>query len=195
MRYPDLVGLLRVTALTASLAALAGGCDEPASAGPQTDAAAPRPSASASASAAPSARAAPSASAPATKQPLQLLRMALTSEIKRKEPVDRLEAAEPGQRVWAHLVLRNRASGARKVRVIFRVNGDERSRVDLDVDPSWSYRTWAYNTLRKTDTQGDLTVEVRDDEDGVLTTAKLPIKAHSIKKPPPGKPPDLGPQQ
>jgi hypothetical protein len=49
-----------------------------------------------------------------------------------------------------------------------------RSKVDLQVDPSWSYRTWAYNTLRKEDS-GVLVVEIVDGEGTVVHASRLPI--------------------
>jgi hypothetical protein len=116
-----------------------------------------------------------------------VLRLTLTSEVKQKEPVDELKEAGPGQRVWAHLTLRNRAPEARRVSVIFKVDGDERSTVDLQIASSWSFRTWAYNTLRAGDKSGELTVEVRDDAGAVIGTARLPIKATAAKKAAPAK--------
>lgn len=116
------------------------------------------------------------ASAAAPTPLIQVLKLTLTSEVKQKEPVDELTEAGPGQRVWAHVTVRNRAPDAKRVSVIFKVDGEERSTVDLQIASSWSYRTWAYNTLRAGDKSGELTVEVRDDGGNVLSTAKLPIK-------------------
>jgi len=81
----------------------------------------------------------------------------------------------PGQRVWAHLTLRNRSAETRTVKLVFRVNGDERTAVTLDVEPSWSYRTWGYNTLRDFDV-GEMSIEVTDDTGATLVTDKLPIR-------------------
>ena len=140
-------------------------------------------SASASASAASgSASASPRSSAVAAPAQLQVLRLTLTSEVKQKEPVDELKEAGPGQRVWAHLAIRNRAPDARRVSVTFKVDGEERSTIDLQIASSWSFRTWAYNTLRAGDKSGELTVEVRDDAGNVVGQAKLPIKATAAKK-------------
>ena len=157
------------TVLLALAALLVLACDDP----PSTSAAVP-------ASAAPivtaSARAVASASTAAPTPPIQVLKLTLTSEVKQKEPVDELKEAGPGQRVWAHVTIRNRAGDARRVSVVFKVDGEERSTVDLQIASSWSYRTWAYNTLRASDKSGELTVEVRDDGGAVLSQAKLPIK-------------------
>lgn len=172
-------------ALFASAALLLIACDDP----PPT----PAPvasAASATSSPAPavaSAAARPSATAAVTTPSLQVLRLTLTSEVKQKEPVDELKEAGPGQRVWAHLALRNRAPDARRVSVTFKVDGEERSTVDLQVASSWSFRTWAYNTLRAGDKSGELTVEVRDDGGSIIGQAKLPIKATAAKKAAPAK--------
>lgn len=163
-------------------------CDDPAPA--SLDAAPPPPSSgaappNASAPKTPVNAPAPPSSAAPEKAPLSLLRLTLTSAVKDKEPVDELKAAGPGQRVWAHLALRNRSSEARRLTLIFRVDGEERSTVDLKVEPSWSFRTWGYNTLRASDKSGDLTLEVRELSGPILTTARLPIKATSKAAPVP----------
>ncbi|MFO0759028.1 MAG: DUF2914 domain-containing protein [Byssovorax sp.] len=145
-------------------------CDEP------KGAPAPVASTTASTAAPPKASPPPTASAAPEKTTVELLRFTLTSEIKAKEPVDHLESAEPGQRVYAHLAVRNRTGGARRVTLRFIVNGDERSTVDLNVEQSWSYRTWGYNTVRAGDKSGELVVEVRDDQGELLKKATLPIK-------------------
>jgi hypothetical protein len=124
---------------------------------------------------------------PAEKPTLQLLKLVFTSEVKSKEPVDKLERAEPGQRVWAHFTLRNRGD-ARTITVVFRVNGDQRSKVDLKVDSSWSFRTWAYNTLRAGDASGEITVEARDEAGVVVASASLPLKGADGAKPMRAKP-------
>lgn len=164
--------------LTPSLAALAllVACEEQAPA-PATQTSSAQPAGSAAKSPAPA-----SASAAPVKLPLQLLRFTLTSEVKAKEPVDKLDSAEAGQRVWAHLAVRNRTGVEKRITLRFLVDGDERSSVDLHVEPSWSYRTWGYNTLRASDKAGELSVEVRDDEGGLLQRATLPIKAKGTKK-------------
>ncbi len=122
---------------------------------------------------------APSASSgpPEALPPLQLLRSSFTSGIKGKEPVDFLESAAPGQRVYAHLGFRNPGKETRKVHVVFRVNGERRTMLDLKVDPSLSYRTWAFNTLKDQDRSGQLTLEVTDETGQTLVSEKLPIKA------------------
>lgn len=181
------------TALFASAALLLLACDDPAPASTPAHAAsaaivtttASTPPSAATTIAPAAAR--PSATASATTPSLQMLRLTLTSEVKQKEPVDELKEAGPGQRVWAHVTLRNRAPEARRVSLVFKVDGDERSTVDLQIASSWSFRTWAYNTLRAGDKSGELTVEVRDDAGAVLGQARLPIKATSAKKPAPAK--------
>jgi hypothetical protein len=165
-------------AVLAVVAALLAACDEPATASP-TDASAPPPSASAPAPPRPSASA--SASAAPVKKVLQILKLTFTSEVKNKEPADKLEAAEPGQRVYVHLAMRNRNDGSRKITVVFNVNKEQRSKTELNVESSWSYRTWAYVTLRQEDRAGAVEVEIRDEDGGVIGSSVLPIKAASAK--------------
>ena len=168
-----LSALLRVVARAAILVLVAplAGCDEPPLPG-VADAAAPTATATAARAPAPTA----AASAEPKAQSVQLLHFTLTSGVKNREPVDELDAAAPGQRVYAHAAIRNRTGRSRRVSLVFRVGGEERSTVDLTIDESWSFRSWGYNTLRAGDTSGELTVELRDDEGGLLKTAKLPIK-------------------
>jgi len=154
-----------------AVAIAAGSCrsrdasDADAAASASASASEPVPSASASASAASSALAIP----------LELQRFTFTSRIKAKEPADTLDKAESGQRVWAHFALRNRSGETRKITVTFSVNGEKRTSLDLKVEPSWSFRTWGYVTLRKTDTEGELTLEALDDRGVPITSGKLPI--------------------
>jgi hypothetical protein len=106
--------------------------------------------------------------------PLEIQKLVFTSGVKNKAPIDKLAAAEPGQRVYAHLTVRNRGRDARPVTLVFRVNGEARSSVDLRVDTSWSYRTWAYVTLRATD-RGELSVDVQGEDGDVIGSAQIPI--------------------
>jgi len=165
-------------ALLASLALASAGCDARARA--DTPDAAPPPPASASVARPPPAP--PSASAAAEKGELSLLKLVFTSEVKSKEPADVLKSATPGQRVWAHLTVRNRGPAPRTLTLVFKVNGKERSRVDLKVVPSWSFRTWGYTTLRAEDL-GGLTLEVVDDSGATFATGALPIRAADEAKP------------
>jgi hypothetical protein len=113
---------------------------------------------------------------------LELQELTFTSEVKNKEPVDTLLAAEPGKRVWVHLRLRNRDDAPRKIGLEFRVNGDKRTTLDLKVEKSWSYRTWAYNTLLEGDKQGTVSLEVRDDTGVVLADRSVPIATKARTK-------------
>jgi hypothetical protein len=179
LHYLDVaVHLLHSIAVVVVLALAATGCDERARASP--------PNAMSPPSAAPtfSARAAvPAASSSALveKAELKLLKLVFTSEVKSKEPADKLDHAQPGQRVWAHLTMRNRGAEPRQISLVFRVNDEQRSKVNLEIEPSWSFRTWAYSTLRAGDRTGELAVEVRDDAGALVTTARLPIKVDSSK--------------
>lgn len=108
-------------------------------------------------------------------KPLEVLRFQFTSGTKNREPVDKLWRARPGERVYAYVALRNRSGRERKVHVTFRVNGKTRTEVDLDVAESWSYRTWAYNTILKTDKPGKLEVFITDEGHDMLVEQSLPI--------------------
>jgi hypothetical protein len=131
----------------------------------------------------------PSGSAPPAPAPtpLQLLRFTFTSGVRGKEPVDVLDAAAPGQRVWAHFAVRNRSGDTRNLAVVFLVNGQKRTSLDLKIDPSWSYRTWSFNTLRKTDTEGEIVLNATEEQGAVLVHARLPIKAKPVTRKSPQK--------
>ena len=115
-------------------------------------------------------------------QELELQELTFTSEVKNKEPVDELQQAAAGTRVWAHLRVRNRSEEPGQLHVEFRVNGEKRTSLDLNIGKSWSYRTWAYNTLQKTD-KGMLQFQVVDASGKVLADSKLPIGANAVSKP------------
>ena len=119
----------------------------------------------------------------ATLAPLELQELTFTTDVKNKEPVDTLVAAEAGKRVWAHLRLRNRGDQPRKIRLQFRVNDDKRTMIDLQVEKSWSFRTWAYNTLLAGDTKGTVSLEVTDDTGAVLADTTVPIAGKAQSKP------------
>ncbi len=134
----------------------------------------PRPAATTAtppSSAAPARTTAPAAPA----DHIELQKFVLTSGVKAKDPVDDIDAAKPGQRVYGHVTIRNRTAGSKRVTLSFRVNGDERSMVDLDIEKSWSWRSWAYVTLRKED-KGELTVHVFDDHGAEMATKSIPIR-------------------
>ena len=161
-----------ILALVAIAASLIGGCgDDPKS---TQDAGATAASAPATATAKP----APTPTAKASAQPadgVELLKFQLTTGVKNKDPVDKLDAAKPGQRVYGHLTVRNRTAGPERVSLSFRVNDDERAMVDLTVEKSWSWRTWAYVTLRKDD-KGELTVHAFDAHGAEIGKETIPIK-------------------
>jgi len=153
-----------------------GGCDErsadgapaaPKSSSTSVPVVPPLPSATSS-------QAAPSA--PVTRVPVELLGLTITSGVEKKEPVDKLKAITPGTRVYAHLKMRNRSTEKRTVHVDFLVNGKLRTPLKLDIDPSWSFRTWGYNTIQASDT-GELEVQVLDDAGVVLERVRLPIQS------------------
>lgn len=108
-------------------------------------------------------------------RPMELLKFQFTSAVKGREPVDDLKSAKPGQRVYAYFTVRNRTKRKRTIHVAFKVNGQKRTEVDLDIDESWSFRTWAYNTVLPKDGKGKLELDVVDDEGNGLVEASLPI--------------------
>jgi hypothetical protein len=155
-----------------------GGCNERSADGAQ---AAPTSSVAAVPVAAPplpvtSASAKPIPDVPRTRVPVELLGLTLTSAVEKKEPVDKLKAVTPGTRVYAHLKMRNRSTETRNVRVDFLVNGKLRTPLKLDIDPSWSFRTWGYNTIQANDS-GELEVQVYDDAGTMLERVRLPIQS------------------
>ncbi len=145
------------------------------------------PSASAQAAATPPASTAPNGSSETptpldsyadselSTRPVELLKLQLTSAVKDRMPVDKLAVTHPGDRVYAHLTVRNRTGRPRKVHLLFGVNGKSQTEMDLEVAESWSYRTWGYDTLLKTDKPGKLTLSVTDDEGNPLEDVELPI--------------------
>lgn len=113
---------------------------------------------------------------------IELQELTFTSDVKNKEPVDVIEQVAVGMRVWAHLRVRYRGDEPHKLHVEFRVNDSKRTSLDLEVHKSWSYRTWAYNTMRPGD-NGTLRFQVKDENGRVLADRELPIGAQSKSKP------------
>ena len=113
-----------------------------------------------------------------TIKPMLLLKFRFSSAVKRREPVDKLNITRPGQRVYAHLTVRNRSGRRRCLHVEFRVNGKRRTKVTLKVGESWSWRTWAYNTSRSDD-RGPLELSIRDDQGNVFLYRRLAIVPES----------------
>lgn len=107
---------------------------------------------------------------------VELLALTLTSGVREKDPVDELKSVAPGERVYAHLRIRNRTGKTHVLTLDFSVNGEQRTTLTLDVEPSWSWRTWGYNTVLPSDRPGLLDVTVTD-EGAELAAAKLPILA------------------
>ena len=109
-------------------------------------------------------------------RPVELLKLVFASDVKNKEPVGSLQVAKTGQRVYAHMTLRNQSGRPRKVHLAFAVDGEQRTNVDLFVGESWSWRTWAYNTILAKDAGKKLTLEVTDDAGHPLFEGALPIQ-------------------
>lgn len=108
-------------------------------------------------------------------QPMELLRFRFTSGVEGREPKDELREARPGQRVYAFLALRNRTGRDRKITLAWTVDGAPRTTLDLEIDESWQYRTWGYNTVAPTD-RGALRLEVTDDAGHPIVERELPIR-------------------
>lgn len=173
-----MMNVYRFTSALFVVWACLGGCNESSADGAQTLAgnSAPKPDVPAP-TAIPTAP--PPAQGPAQQRvrvPVELLALTVTSNVEKKEPVDKLKAATPGTRVYAHLKMRNRSDEKRTVHVDFLVNGKLRTPLKLDIDPSWSFRTWGYNTLQAGDT-GELEVQVYDDAGTMLERVRLPIQS------------------
>ncbi|MEM9692119.1 MAG: hypothetical protein AAGA56_06225 [Myxococcota bacterium] len=107
-------------------------------------------------------------------KPMQLLRFAFASGLEGKDPKDKLHIARPGQRIYAHLTLRNRSGRKRCATLTFRVGGKKRTEIKVKIGESWSWRTWAYNTLRSDDRE-PLELTVRDDKGGLVLREKLAV--------------------
>jgi len=107
-------------------------------------------------------------------KPMQVLRFKFTSKVKNREGVDKLSVLRPGQRVYAHLTMRNRSGYDRCLHLTFRVNGKQRTALTLGIGKSWSWRTWAFNTVRD-DERGFLELEVKDDQGKLVLRERLAI--------------------
>ncbi len=173
-----MMNVYRLTSALFVVWACLGGCNESSADGAQ-----PVAGSSAPKTDVPAPTAIPTAPPPAqgpvqqrVRVPVELLALTVTSNVEKKEPVDKLKAATAGARVYAHLKMRNRSDEKRTVHVDFLVNGKLRTPLKLDIDPSWSFRTWGYNTLQAGDT-GELEVQVYDDAGTMLERVRLPIQS------------------
>ncbi len=110
-------------------------------------------------------------------RPVELLKIVFAADVKDKQPSGPLQVAKPGQKVYAHLTLRNRSGRPRKIRLDFTVDGEKRTNVELVVGESWSWRTWAYNTVLAKDAGKRLELEVTDDEGHPVFEGAIPIAA------------------
>jgi hypothetical protein len=107
-------------------------------------------------------------------KPMQLLKFTFADGVDGRDPRRRLEVARAGQRVFAHLTLRNRSGRARCVHMVFRVGGKKRTEVTLKIGESWSWRTYAYNTLRSDDNK-PLELVVTDDQGATIVREQLAV--------------------
>ncbi len=104
-------------------------------------------------------------------KPMQLLRFTFSDGVEGKDPSSKIAVAKAGQRVYAHLTMRNRSGRKRCLHLTFRVGGKKRTSVTLEIGKSWEWRTYAYNTLRGDDNR-PLELTVTDDQ-GALVLKKL----------------------
>jgi hypothetical protein len=91
-----------------------------------------------------------------------------------KDPRSKIDVAKAGKRVYAHLTMRNRSGRDRCIHLTFRVGGKKRTAVTLKIGESWSWRTYAYNTLRGDDNK-PLELTVTDDQDQVILKKLLAV--------------------
>lgn len=106
--------------------------------------------------------------------PMLLLKFKWTSGIEGRAPRDKLNIARPGQRVYAHMHIRNRSGRKRCLRLTFRVGGKVRTKITLEIGKSWNWRTWAYNTI-KSDDKGPLHLIGVDDQGRKLIDKMLAV--------------------
>lgn len=153
------------------------GSDAGTDAGPSSSAAvaAPLPSPPPSSAPSPSTPSSGTYEDETSTRPVEVLKFQFTSGVNGRVPVDKMTTAVPGDRVYGYLTVRNRTGRPRQVHFEFSVNGETRTVKDLDVSESWSYRTWAYNTISRKDKPGKLTLVVTDDEGHPLVEESLPI--------------------
>jgi len=137
----------------------------------------------------PSTTAAPGEASKPTEVPerVELLRFSFATDVRHKEPTDELQQAQPGDRVYAHVAIRNRTGHPRRIHLDFSVNGKERTQLDLEVEHSWSFRTWGYNTILDTDDVGELRLRLTNEAGELLSDERLPIGRK--RKVGPAKPP------
>lgn len=152
------------------------GCGEPQSGAPSAAASGPVPSMLAPGASAPGMSSAEIDDETSTK-PVELLKLVFAADVKDKEPSGQLQVAKPGQKVYAHLTVRNLSDHPRKVKLSFSVSGEKRTQVELFVGESWSWRTWAYNTVLAKDAGKKLELEVTDDQGHPLFEGTIPIAA------------------
>lgn len=107
-------------------------------------------------------------------KPMQLLRFTFADGVEGKDPKSKLNVARAGQRVYAHLAMRNRSGRTRCLHLTFRVGGKKRTEVTLKIGKSWEWRTYAYNTLRADDDE-PLELTVTDDQGAVVVKKLLAV--------------------
>jgi len=111
---------------------------------------------------------------------LEILKMTMTPNVEKKDPKGQLQTAGAGDRTYAHLVVRNRRKTPQTISIRFTIAGEERATVDLDVAPSWSFRTWGYVTPQKKDVGKTLDAEVFERGGRSLGKASLKITPKAV---------------
>lgn len=165
----------RLAEVVSALAICQAACSDPTYQPPSASATASTELPSAEGTIAPSAPDESSSGPIDPDKPMELQRFQFTSNVKNREPVDKMWRVRPGERVYAFINLRNRTGRERSIHVSFKVNGKSRTDVDLNIAESWSFRTWAYNTVKKDDKPGKLEVVITDDTHTVIVDESLPI--------------------
>lgn len=111
-------------------------------------------------------------------RPMQVLKFTWTSGMEGKDPKDKLYVARPGQRVYAHLRMRNRSGKKRCLKLVFRIGDKKRTEVTLKIGKSWNWRTWAYNTIKPEDRE-PLRLTIHDDQGALVLDERLPVVPES----------------
>jgi hypothetical protein len=107
-------------------------------------------------------------------KPMQVLSFTFTDGIEGRDPKSKLQVAKAGQRVYAHLAMRNRSGRKRCLHLTFRVGGKKRTEVTLKIGKSWRWRTYAYNTIHADDDK-PLQLTVTDDQGALVLEKMLPV--------------------
>ena len=100
-----------------------------------------------------------------------------------RQPIGRTQRFEVGEKAWAWVTMNNQGD-ATKITMLWRREGQVRSRMTLEVGQSPRWRTWSRHTLRPSDV-GQWTVEVRDHDGDLIETLGFEVipQANEVKGP------------